>query len=62
MSLAGIGTWYVESKSDPRWNKSGRGYGAATAGGPPEMHEWIATCKTQYGTPPADAVMGFMKD
>ena len=29
-----IGTWMVHSKKDPRWNKSGRGYGLVTSGGP----------------------------
>jgi hypothetical protein len=27
-----------------------------------EMQEWIEQCKKNFGDPPADAEMGFMKD
>ena len=60
--FGGEGTWWVRSRSDPRWNCSGRGYGAVTSGGPGEMGEWIDRCKKEYGEPPEDAEMGFMKD
>ena len=62
MSIAGRGHWKVESKSDPRWNKQGRGYGAVTAGGPQEMKDWIKKCCVKYGEPPKDGTMQFMKD
>lgn len=57
-----MGTWTVESKTDPRWNKSGRGEGLATTGGPQEMKDWIAQCRAEFGEPPADATQSFWKD
>lgn len=57
-----MGTWWVKCKSDPRWNKSGRGKGFVSLGGPKEMWDWIERCKEKYGEPPNDAEMGFMKD
>jgi hypothetical protein len=64
MSMFGpkMGTWYVHSAADPRWNKSGRAEGLVCLGGPQEMHNWINECKRKYGEPPEDAEMGFMKD
>lgn len=56
------GTWWVHSEKDPRWNKSGRGQGFVTLGGPDEMQNWIEACKAKYGEPPDDAEMGFEKD
>jgi hypothetical protein len=56
------GTWVVHSDIDPRWNKSGRGYGLVCTGGPDEMHDWIKECKDKYGEVPKDATMSFMKD
>jgi len=57
-----MGTWWVQSKEDPRWNKTGRAAGLVCMGGPPEMQEWIDECKKKYGKPPADCEVGFMKD
>jgi hypothetical protein len=57
-----IGTWRGMCKSDPRWNKSGRGEGLITSGGPKEMWNWIEQCKEKYGEPPNDAQMSFVKD
>ena len=64
MSMFGLkkGTWWVHSEKDPRWNKSGSGFGLVIGGGPREMHDWIEECKKKYGEPPDDATMGFMKD
>jgi len=64
MSIFGpkMGTWTVHSEQDSRWNKSGRGYGLVTSGGPGEMGAWIKECKKKYGTPPNDATMSFFKD
>ena len=56
-----IGTWWVRCKSDPRWNKTGRGYGLASSN-PKEMWDWIEQCREKYGKPPNDAEKGFMKD
>ena len=62
MMGAGTGSWSVGSKSDPRWNKSGRGFGSALLGGPKEMRDWIEKCRKKYGEPPKDASMSFWKD
>jgi len=56
-----LGGWYVHSDSDPRWNKSGEGYGLVCTGGPDEMQQWIDECTKKYGEPPEDAVKGFTK-
>jgi hypothetical protein len=57
-----MGTWWVSSKKDPRWNKSGYAEGYVCSGGPKEMQDWIEECKRKYGKPPDDAEQGFMKD
>lgn len=57
-----LGTWWVISKTDPRWDKHGRGYGLVTTNGPDECQEWIEECKKKFGEPPKDAEYGFMKD
>lgn len=64
MGMFGIrmGSWSVSSKKDPRWNKSGRGYGLVTSGGPSEIQDWIDRCTKKYGNPPDDCSKSFMKD
>jgi hypothetical protein len=57
-----LGTWWVSSKKDPRWNNQGRGYGLVSEGGPTELGAWIDLCRNKYGEPPDDAEQGFMKD
>lgn len=57
-----MGTWWVHSETDPRWNKSGKAYGLVCSGGPEEMQDWIDECKEKYGEPPEDGECGFMKD
>lgn len=57
-----MGTWMVKSESDPRWNKTGRGYGLISSGGPKEMQDWIKYCKENYGEPPKDAYSWFIYD
>lgn len=56
------GTWWVSSKSDPRWRASGRarvGMFAKPAGVDPA----IAQLKTTIGEdPPDDLEWGYMKD
>ena len=56
------GSWSVESKTDPQWNNSGRGYGLVTSGGPPELHNWLKECTEKYGEPPDDTNWSFWKD
>lgn len=57
-----MGSWYVNSRLDPRWNASGRSYGLVCLGGPQDTHTWIEQCREKYGEQPADLEMGFMKD
>ena len=56
------GVWSVYSKSDPRWNKSGEGYGLVAAGGAIEQKEWLKKCREKYGKEPNDLEMSFYKD
>lgn len=64
MSMFGpkMGWWCVSSKSDPRWNKSGKGLGLVCTGGPQEMKDWIKECLEKYGDPPKDCYQEFWKD
>jgi len=64
MSMFGpkIGSWSVYSKTDSRWNRSGRGYGLVCNGGPDEMQIWIDQCIKKYGEIPKDTIKSFMKD
>lgn len=57
-----LGTWRVHSDLDPRWNKTGRGVGFVTEGGPQEMKDWIKHCREEYGEPPPDCEESFHKD
>lgn len=56
------GTWIVRSKSDPRWNCSGRALLLVTAGEPPEAKAKLADLGRQYGQPPEDLTFSCMKD
>ena len=62
MGFGGMGTWGVDCKSDPRWNKSGRAFGSVMAGGPKELQDWIDECKNKFGKPPDDCEQYFYKD
>lgn len=55
-----MGSWWVNSVSDPRWNSSGRGYGLVCCGDQYDAHTWIESCQEKYGDPPVDLEMGFM--
>lgn len=57
-----IGTWWVSSTQDARWNKTGRGYGLVTMGGPTDIGHWLTECEQQFGDRPIDLHVGFMKD
>jgi hypothetical protein len=57
-----MGTWETGSRKDPRWNKSGRGKGLISSGGPTEMSNWIKECKEEFGEPPDDLYVLFFKD
>ena len=56
------GTWSIYSKIDPRWNKSGRGYGLVTSGGTVEQKKWLEECRQKYGKEPDDLRWSFYKD
>lgn len=63
MSMFGpkLGSWWVASKLDPRWDKSGVGKGFVISGGPKEALDWVEKCRKDYGDPPHDLEIGFMK-
>lgn len=55
------GSWWVTSKSDPRWKASGRGHvGMLSQSG--ESRDAIEALKATYGEPPGDLEWGYMKD
>jgi hypothetical protein len=56
------GSWWVSSKSDPRFNSSGRGYvGSFTC--PKEAREFFEKRAKELGVPvPDDLEFGYMKD
>ncbi len=56
-----VGRWWIRSKMDPMWNKSGCGSGLVCMGGPSEIDKWIEKCKETYGDPPNDCEKIFMK-
>ena len=63
------GTWWIESKSDPRWNCEGTFallFCQTTASevrpsntSPSELRLKIAELKNQYGDPPEDGTWGY---
>lgn len=57
-----MGSWWVTSKKDARWNNHGRGYGLVSTGGPPEIKAWIEECERKLGPHPDDLEIGFFKD
>jgi len=56
------GTWSIFSKKDPRWNKTGRGYGLVSTCGTSVQHEWVQKCEKKYGKKPDDLQWSFYKD
>lgn len=55
------GTWWLQSKSDSRWDTSGR----AGVGGfsiPTECQIELDRLKAKYGEPPEDLEWGYEKD
>lgn len=57
----GNGGWSLSSKTDPRWNVSGRGF----VGGfdmPEECKEAIKKLLFELGDPPEDLEWSYMKD
>lgn len=61
MKLTTLGTWWIQSKSDPRWNISGRSeVGLMTM--PQEARALFEKMKELYGEPPDDLEQDYMKD
>lgn len=63
MSMFGLreGTWFLYSKTNPKWCKSGR----CLCGGfmkPKEVDDALEKLKKQYGEPPEDLRWGYEKD
>lgn len=57
------GSWWLRSKSDPRWNTDGRAMMIVTAGPVREATDFIErTRKRLKCEPPADLEYGCMKD
>lgn len=55
------GSVWLQSKSDPRWNKSAN----CDVGGfvkPAIVNNWIKILTFKYGKPPEDLEWGYMKD
>ena len=55
------GSWWLRSKSDPRWNSDGR----TDVGGfvmPDECKQKLEELKKQLGELPEDLKWGYMKD
>jgi hypothetical protein len=56
-----MGSWWIRSKSDPRWNTDGR----CIVGGfcmPQECEDTIDKLKKVLGEPPEDLTCNYMKD
>jgi len=56
------GSWWLNSKSCPKWNASGE---AILVGGfrmPPECEAKLEELKKKLGEPPDDLTYGYMKD
>lgn len=57
-----LGSWWINSKSDPRWNASGEGYGLVSTGGPGEMYDEVKKIRERLNEePPEDLEVGFHK-
>ena len=55
------GSWWLRSKTDPRWNCGGNAY----VGGfvmPSECEKKLSELKKKLGNPPKDLEWGYMKD
>jgi hypothetical protein len=55
-------SWCIDSKSDPRWDSSGRTEWLVCFGLCPEAEAAIEELKKQYGEPPVDLEYAIMKD
>lgn len=56
------GSWYFNSKIDPRWNVSGHVSSLSVFTRPPEAEQALERLKKEHGEPPEDLSYGCMKD
>lgn len=56
-----MGTWSVESKEDPRWNKDGRGL-VEVFSVHADARDWIEKKQQELGPEPDDLTYGYVKD
>lgn len=56
-----MGTWWLRSASDPRWNAGGRSQ-VGMFSVPLAAKEKIEELKLKLGEPPEDFEIGYMKD
>lgn len=56
-----MGSWWLRSKSDSRWNADGRA-SVGMFGMPSECKEKVELLTLKYGEPPEDLEFGYMKD
>jgi hypothetical protein len=64
MSIFGSrsGSWYINSKTDPRWDDGGYSVSVGGFAMPEEAKKAIEEKKKQLGAPPDDLEWGYMKD
>lgn len=61
--MMGEGIWWVRSKSDPRWDGSGRSGAVGMFSKPPEVDVHVESKKRELESePPKDAEWGYQKD
>ncbi len=57
------GTWFFSSKTDPRWNGSGRVDDMVITAGPPqEAKDFLEAKKDEFGELPNDLTFSMLKD
>ena len=56
------GSWWLRSRSDPRWNSNGRSACVSGFSMPTECKAKIEELKGIIGNPPEDLEYGYMKD
>ena len=55
-------TWYMSSKTDPKWNASGHSDYVGGFDIPIDCKNKIEFLKKSMGEPPEDLIWGYMKD
>lgn len=58
----GPGSWWLQSKTDKRWNAHGYSDAVGMYSQPLECREKQKELEELYGTPPEDLEWGYMKD